>query len=70
MSIIQLQPSTSFTLGPKSGTARVAWSAGGSLPIVQCVYVRRTGNVLSGLHVHLLKISVRIKSDAACPQNY
>lgn len=70
VSIIQLQPSTSFSLGPKVGTARVAWSVGGSLPIVQCVRVRRSGNVLSGLHVQLLEISLRIKSDAACPRTY
>jgi len=70
VSIIQLQPSTSFSLGPKLGTARVAWSAGGSLPIVQCVRVRRTGNVLSGLHVRLLEISLRIKSNSACPRTY
>ncbi len=70
VSIIQLQPSTSFSLGPKVGTARVAWSAGGSLPIVQCVRVRRSGNVLSGLRVHLLEISLRIKSDSTCPRTY
>lgn len=70
VSIIQLQPSTSFSLGPKEGTARVAWSAGGSLPIVQCVRVRRSGTVLSGLHVQLLEISLRIKSDSACPRSY
>ncbi len=70
VSIIQLQPSTTFSLGPKLGTARVAWSAGGSLPIVQCVRVRRSGNVLSGLNVRLLELSERIKSDAACPPRY
>ncbi len=70
VSIIQLQPSTTFSLGPKQGTARVAWSAGGSLPIVQCVRVRRSGNVLSGLRVQLLEISLRIKSDSACPRSY
>ncbi len=70
VSIIQLQPSTSFSLAGMVGTARVAWSAGSSLPIVQCVKVRRSGNVLSGLRVQLLEISVRIKSDSACPRNY
>ncbi|MBV9359428.1 MAG: hypothetical protein JO023_28280 [Chloroflexi bacterium] len=70
VSIIQLQPSTSFSLGTKVGTARVAWSAGGSLPIVQCVRVRRSGDVLSGLHVQLLEISLRIKSDSVCPRSY
>jgi hypothetical protein len=70
VSIIQLQPTTSFALGGLTGTARVAWSADSSLPIVQCVRVRRSGNVFAGLTVKLLEISVRIKSDSACPAHY
>ena len=70
VSIIQLQPSTSFSIGPTSGTARVAWNVGGSLPIVQCVRVRRTGNAISGLRVELLEVSRRIKSDTACPARF
>jgi hypothetical protein len=70
VSIIQLQPSTSFSLGDTEGTARVAWNAGSSLPIVQCVKVRRAGNPISGLKVDLLEVSRRIPSDAACPARY
>jgi hypothetical protein len=70
VSVIQIQPSTSFSLAGTSGTARVAWSAGGSLPIVQCVRVRRTGNPVSGLHVELREVSRRIKSDTACPARF
>jgi hypothetical protein len=70
VSIIQLQPTTSFSLGGLTGTARVAWSADSSLPIVQCVRVRRSGNLFAGLNVQLLEISVRIKSDSACPAHY
>ncbi len=70
VSIIQLQPSTSFSIAGTRGTARVAWNVGGSLPIVQCVRVRRNGNAISGLHVELLEISLRIKSDAACPSHF
>ena len=70
VSIIQIQPSTSFSIGPSSGIARVAWNAGGSLPIVQCVRVRRAGNVISGLRVELLEVSRRITSDAACPAHF
>jgi hypothetical protein len=70
VSIIQLQPSTSFSLGGTEGTARVAWQVGGSLPIVQCVKVRRTGNPISGLGVQLLVVSKRISSTAACPAHY
>jgi hypothetical protein len=68
--ILELNPSAGFSLGSTTGTARVAWRAGGSLPIVQCVRVRRAGNALSGLHVELLELSVRIKSDRDCPPRY
>lgn len=70
VSILQLNPSAGFSLGSTLGTARVAWRAERSLPIVQCVRVRRAGNALSGLHVELLEISVRIKSDSDCPRRY
>jgi hypothetical protein len=70
VSIINLQPSTSFSLSGMTGTARVAWHAGSSLPIVQCVRVRRSGNVFSGLHIHLLELSARIKSNHRCPARY
>jgi hypothetical protein len=70
VSIIQLQPSTNFSVASTQGTARVAWNAGGSLPIVQCVRVHRSGNAISGLTVELLEVSRRIKSDTACPARY
>jgi hypothetical protein len=71
VSIIQLQPSTSFSLGGTEGTARVAWNVSSyALPIVQCVKVRRAGNPISGLKVELLVVSRRIPSDAACPARY
>lgn len=70
VSIIQLQPSTNFSLAGTLGTARVAWDVASSLPIVQCVRVRRTGNAISGLRVELLEVSPRIKSDAACPARF
>ena len=70
VSIINLQPSTSFSLSGNVGTARVAWRAGTSLPIVQCVRVRRSGDVISGLNVQLLELSARIKTDGACPARY
>jgi hypothetical protein len=70
VAIIQLQPSTSFSLGGTEGTARVAWDVGSSLPIVQCVKVRRAGNPISGLRVQLLQVSRRIQSDAACPAHF
>lgn len=70
VSILQMQPSTGFSLTGTIGTARVAWNAGSSLPIVQCVRVRRAGNALNGLKIELLTISVRIHSNADCPSQY
>jgi hypothetical protein len=67
VSILQFTPSTSFSIAGTEGTARVAWNVGGSLPITQCVRVRRTGNVLSGLHVQLLAVTPRLAADAVCP---
>lgn len=67
VSILELNPSAGFSLTSTLGTARVAWRAGSSLPVVQCVRVRRAGNALSGLRVELLKVSKRIESDSVCP---
>jgi len=68
--ILDLNQSAGFSLVSTVGTARVAWRAGGALPVVQCVRVRRAGNVLSGLRVELLEISLRIKTSADCPSRY
>lgn len=70
VSIIQIQPSAGFSLTSTLGTARVAWLVGSSLPRVQCVRVRRAGNVLQGFTVKLLQVSVRITSDHACPAHF
>jgi hypothetical protein len=68
--IIEINGLTSFALGGTVATARVAWLAGGSLPRVQCVRVRNAGNVLTGFSIQLLKVSVRIRSNADCPSHF
>lgn len=70
VAIVQLQPSAGFSLTGAVGTARVAWTGGGSLPIVQCVRVRRAGDAISGITIELLALSARIKSDADCPRRF
>jgi hypothetical protein len=70
VSILQLQSSAGFSLTGSVGRARVAWTAASSLPIVQCVRVRRAGNAWRGLRIELLAISPRIKSDADCPASF
>jgi hypothetical protein len=68
--IIQVTPSAGFSLGPTVGTARVAWLVGSSKPIVQCLRVRRDGDVLQGFRIEVLKLSPRIRSDADCPARF
>ncbi len=67
VSVLQLQSSTGFSLGGSVGLARVAFEVGASLPIVQCVEVRRAGDAVSGLRIELLGITGRLHSDANCP---
>jgi hypothetical protein len=70
VSILEDQPSTGFSLVGTVGVARVAWKTPASLPIVQCVRVKRAGDALSGLHVELLAISPQIKSNRDCPLRF
>ena len=44
----------------------MAWTVIGTLPVVQCVEVRRSGNFLAGIHVHLLAISAPISGEGRC----
>ena len=70
VTVIKFDSSAGFSLGSTLGTARIAWRIGNGLPIVQCVRVKRAGNLISGLHVELLEVSRRIPSDHACPAKY
>ena len=64
--ILNYQPSARLALTRKLGTARVAWRAGTSLPVVQCVRVRREGPLTGGA-VELLSLSAPIDGEAGCP---
>jgi hypothetical protein len=67
VSILQLAPSTGFSLTGTTGVARVAWNVSSQpRPVVQCVRVRRSGDAIRGLRVQLLRISGRIASDGDC----
>ncbi len=70
VSIAEINPSSSFSIGSTLGTARVAWLVGGSLPRVQCLRVRHAGDILSGFRVQLLEVSPRIRSNADCPKRF
>ncbi|HEY2536574.1 MAG TPA: hypothetical protein VGI24_06280 [Solirubrobacteraceae bacterium] len=64
--ILSIKAPTAGALSETTGTARVAWTVIGRLPIVQCFVVRRTGNALQGLHVSLLSLSAPIENEANC----
>lgn len=70
ISVLQLLPSAGFSLTSTLGTARVAWKTPGSLPVVQCVRVRRAGDAISGITIRLLNLSERINSGANCPRTF
>ena len=63
--LLNYRPSVQVTMTRRSGTGRVAWRAGRSLPVVQCVKARREGP-LTGGGVELLAISKPIAGDASC----
>jgi hypothetical protein len=70
VSIAEINPSSTFSIVSTTGTARVAWVVGDSLPRVQCLRVRHAGSVIEGFTVQLLTVSRRIASDADCPTRF
>jgi hypothetical protein len=66
--LFRLDPSTRISLGGVRATTRVAWGVPGrGRPIVQCVGVRRTGDVVSGFAVALIALSRPIDAESDCP---
>ena len=63
--ILTYRPSMRITMTRATGTGRVAWRAGTSQPVVQCVQARREGP-LTGGGVQLLAISKPIAGEASC----
>jgi hypothetical protein len=71
--ILQLEVKSHRSSFGGTGETRVAWTViggtaaeGGGLPVVQCVAVRRTGNLLAGAHVQLLALSRTISGEGQC----
>jgi hypothetical protein len=64
--ILQLESATAGSLTGATGQTRLAWTVVGTLPVVQCVEVRRTGNFLSGIHVQLIGLSAPIPGEGRC----
>lgn len=64
--ILQLESPTANALSSATGKTRVAWTVIGTLPVVQCVTVHRSGNFLTGMHVTLDAISAPIANESVC----
>lgn len=64
--VLTYDPSVRVALTNRTGVGRVAWRAGSSGPVVQCVRVRREGP-LTGAGVELIAISAPIGNEESCP---
>jgi hypothetical protein len=61
------QSQTAHALSSRTKMTRVVWFTPGRLTTVQCVLVRRSGNVLAGVSVSLLRLSAPIGRESSCP---
>ncbi len=64
--ILQLTSPTAYALSGASGRTRLAWTVIGTLPVVQCVGVRRGGNVLTGMTITIESLSAPIPNEGDC----
>lgn len=66
VSVLRVDGPPRLALGPRTGTARIAWRARERLPVVQCVRMRRAGSVLAGFRIQLLALSDPRPREAGC----
>jgi hypothetical protein len=66
LKILTTTSHTAYALAGATGKTRVAWKVPSHLPVVQCVLVRRTGDVLSGMSVTLLDLGPPIPGTSEC----
>ncbi|HEX3510173.1 MAG TPA: hypothetical protein VHT27_03645 [Solirubrobacteraceae bacterium] len=64
--ILQLTSKTAYSLSGATGKTRLAWTVIGTLPVVQCITVERTGNAFTGIHIHLLALGAPIPNEGIC----
>jgi hypothetical protein len=67
VTILNSMSATAYSLSGATGFTRVAWKTPVRLPVVQCVRVRRSGNVLTGLSLTLVALSTPIPGTGDCP---
>ena len=64
--IVAYESKTARSLGSATGATRVVWRSPDRLPTVQCVEIKRTGNVLTGPSVTVTGLSEPIESESPC----
>lgn len=69
LKIALYQSQTAHALSSRTRFTRVVWFTAGRLTTVQCVLVRRDGNVLAGTTVSLLRVTAPIGRESSCPAN-
>ena len=69
LKIALYQSQTAHALRSRTKYTRVVWFASGrpNETTVQCVLVRRAGNVLAGMTVSLLRVTAPIDREGSCP---
>jgi hypothetical protein len=70
LELVRFDSPTARALGEETGPTRVVWrleeGGEGTLPTVQCVTVRRSGGILAGPRVSLLRVSAPVGREASC----
>jgi phage terminase large subunit-like protein len=69
LKIALYQSQTAHALTSRTRFTRVVWFTPERLTTVQCVLVRRKGNVFAGTTVSLLRVTAPIGREASCPSN-
>ena len=69
LKIALYQSQTAHALSSRTRFTRVVWFTPGRLTTVQCVLVRREGNVFAGTTVSLLRVTAPIGRESSCPPN-
>jgi len=64
--ILQLTSPTAYSLFGATGRTRFAWTVIKTLPVVQCITVRRSGNFLTGMTIRLIALSAPIENEGDC----
>lgn len=70
LKIALYQPATAHAVTPRTKYGRVVWFTPDRLTTVQCVLIRRTGNVLAGMTVSLLRVTAPIGRESSCPPRW